>query len=225
MSLYYSDDRVTLYHGDCLEHPEWWTGADVLVTDPPYGIGWKKGFNRKASSRAHAGIVNDEDTTTRDLALRSWGDRPGVVWGSYAAAPPDLVKQWLAMLKAPDAGIVGSVTGYRRDLEPVFLVGLWPKRSARWSSLLATRSANVGGPVSPATRYGHPHAKPLDVLELVLERCPSGVIADPFAGSGSTLVAARNLGRTAVGVEIEERYCETIAKRLAQDCLDLGGLA
>lgn len=219
---YYDDGVVQLWHGDCRELTAW-LEADVLVTDPPYGIGWKKGENKAAGSRRHAGIVNDHDTSVRDAALAMWAPRPAAVWGAFAAPAPAGVKQWLAMRKAADAGVVGSTTGFRRDLEPVFLVGNWPQRPAEWSSLLATRAANSGGPHSPAARFGHPHAKPLDVLEWLIERCPPGVIADPFAGSGSTLVAARNLGRRAIGAEIEERHCETIARRLAQDALPLEG--
>lgn len=220
MGKYYEDESVTLWLGDCREVTAW-LEADVLVTDPPFGIGWKRGENPKRASRSHAGIQGDQDTSVRDAALTLWAPRPAAVWGAYAAPPPAGVKQWLAMRKAEDAGVVGSTTGFRRDLEPVFLVGAWPQRTARWSSLMATRAANSGGAHSPAARFGHPHAKPLDVLEWLIDKCPPGVIADPFAGSGSTLVAARNLGRRAIGVELEERYCEVIARRLSQDVLPL----
>jgi DNA modification methylase len=216
---YYADELVTLYHGDCREITEW-LAANVLVTDPPYGIGWKRGTNKARSSRAHAGIANDQDTSARDAALEAWGDRPGLVFGSFYAPPPPH-RHLLVWRKPGDAGVVGSTTGWRRDVEPVFLTGTWPQRTVRWSSVVESRTPMIGGAAGPAGRYGHPHAKPLDLMESLIDACPPGVIADPFAGSGSTLIAARNLGRRAIGVELEERYCRKIAQRLAQQALPL----
>ncbi len=216
---YYADDRVTLYLGDCREELGW-LEADVLCTDPPYGIGWKRGSKPGRGDKGSPGIVNDHDTSARDQVLAMWGDRPGVVFGSFYAPAPMQTKQWLVFAKGADAGVVGSTTGFRRDAEPVFLTGPWPKRAAAWSSLIATAK----GTSATATATGHPHTKPQDVMESLILACPPGVIADPFAGSGSTLIAARNLGRHAIGVEIEECYAEIIALRLAQDCLPLGGI-
>lgn len=219
---YYTDQHVTLYLGDCLEITEWLT-ADVLVTDPPYGIGWTKGQNDAAKSQAHSGIVNDEDTTVRDAALSMWGTiRPGIVFGSFRAPMPAGVIQTLIWRKPVDAGVVGSTTGFRTDVEPVYLIGQHQRRTSCRSSVLESKSnKNSYIRLSGARGSIHPHAKPPLILEQLIEWTP-GVVADPFAGSGSTLVAARNLGRRAIGVEIEERYCELIAKRLDQLAFDFG---
>ena len=215
---YYRDDLVTLYHGDCRDITAW-LEADVLVTDPPYGISWSKGDNPKAFSRRHAGIANDSDTSARDAALVAWGDRPALVFGTWKQQLAG-ARQTLVWRKPVDAGVVGSTTGYRTDTELIFLTGAWPATTSRWSSVLETGS-NKNAYLRPA--MGHPHAKPVGLLELLISRCPPGVIADPFAGSGSTLIAAANENRRAVGVELEERYCELIAKRLSNQTMSLFG--
>lgn len=221
---YYQDDHVTIYLGDCQEVTEW-LSADVLVTDPPYGIGWSRGENKARSSRAHRGILNDHDTSARDVALSMWHPRPAVVFGSFYAPQPAGLKQVLVWQKPPDAGVVGCVTGWRRDVEPVYLVGEWPSTTARWGSVLRSIIPNAGSPSSPAGMTGHPHAKPVDLMRMLIERSPQGTITDPFMGSGSTLRAAKDLGRKAIGVELDERYCEIAANRMGQEVLDFGGVA
>jgi DNA methylase len=221
---YYQDEHVTLYHGDCRTVTEW-LAADVLVTDPPYGRGWRSGQGLKNSygrgyGKAHGGIAGDNDTGTRDAALSAWGDRLAVVFGDPLCAKPAGAVQALIYAKPLDAGIKGARAGFRRDAEAIYLCGPWPARVGGRSSILAT-NGRVAGPRGMALANGHPHAKPVDVMETLISACPPGVIADPFAGSGSTLVAARNLGRKCIGVEVDERYCEQAARRLSQMVLGL----
>jgi site-specific DNA-methyltransferase (adenine-specific) len=218
---YYADDMVTLYHGDCRAITAW-LEADVLVTDPPYGIGGPGGRRRNA----HPAIEGDADTSTRDAALILWGDaRTVAVFGSFDRPEPRGKVFTLVYRKAPDAGSVGGRAGFRRDIEAVYLTGPWPLCYQGRSSLLETGSGKHSGSGGLTTRYGHPHAKPVDVMETLIAACPPGVITDPFAGSGSTLVAARNLGRKAIGIELEERYCEAAARRLQQDVLIVGAVS
>lgn len=217
---YYADEQVTLYHGDCREVTEW-LDADVLVTDPPYGVKWTSGVTsyRSTTSRVNghtAPITGDEDTGARDDVLASWGDRPAVVFGSWRAPRPAGVRHRLIWHKKGQAP--GPVrAAFMSQDEEIYILGEadWRKSSPPMRSVIATtepRSLEV-------TRTGHPTPKPLGLMEALIDRCPAGAIADPFAGSGSTLVAAKHLGRRAIGVEVEERYCELAALRLAQDTL------
>jgi site-specific DNA-methyltransferase (adenine-specific) len=223
---YYADDLVTLSHGDCLNLAldDWWTYGEVLVTDPPYGVRYK-------ATRGET-VANDHDFTTAAKALGFWGQepRPLAVFANHAsllgtlAAVQSLTSR-VRVLTWHKSNVNGAAPGnpWLADVEfAVCGVTEWPKRPV--SGLVSARRF-TGNPEwnSSPDAYLHPTQKPVPLMEAVILAMPSGVVADPFAGSGSTLVAARNLGRRAIGVELEERYCEVIAKRLAQDVLDFGG--
>lgn len=212
MNPYYQDDSVTLYHGDCLEIDAW-LEADVLVTDPPYGMAYKSG--RRSDSTF---IKGDADLSARDEALTLWGARPALVFGTWKQPRPAQVRQLIVWDKRGGVGFSGDLNMPWADVtEEIYVIGAgWTggRRPALYSvPTLASQAAN---------RPNHPTPKPVSLMEELLERCPIGTIADPFAGSGSTLVAAKRQGRKAIGVELEERYCEVITKRLAQGVLDFG---
>jgi len=149
-----------------------------------------------------------------------------MVFGHLQLAPPAGTQHVLIYRKPPDAGGRGGAAGFRRDAEAVYLLGDWQAGGlGGQTSILETGARSAGNPSGLAARYGHPHAKPVDVMErlcLAAWHCGCEVIADPFAGSGSTLIAARNLGLRAVGVEIHEPYAERAAMRLAQSALVIG---
>lgn len=224
MKPYYEDDWVTLFHGDCLELADVWTGADVLVTDPPYGIGWNRSNGTGIGKKAHAGIKNDRDTSARDDALDMWGSKPALVFGAMKADFPKGWKRALVFEKPRTAGIIGTRLPWFNNWEPIFLLGDWPDQTPTLSAVIKTSEPSASGYSGYASRTGHPHTKPQDVMTRLIEACPEGVVADPFAGSGSTLLAARNLGRKAIGVELEEKYCEVIVKRLSQQAFDFSSL-
>ena len=214
MTPYYQDDLVTLYHGDCLEVTEW-LQADVLVTDPPYGMGYHSG-RRKAGDH----IAGDGDTTLRDRVLAIWGDRPAIVFGTWKRARPDDTRQLIVWDKRGGAGFSGDLGMPWADItEEIYVLGKgWT--GGRVPAIYSIPTL----PSQSPERHGHPTPKPVRLMQHLIEKCPKGVIADPFSGSGATLVAARRLGRPAIGVEIDERYCETIANRVSQQAFNFDAL-
>lgn len=223
MSPYYADEWVTLYLGDCLAEDvaPLWLSADVLVTDPPYGMAYQSGSR---SARFDA-IAGDATTEVRDLALALWGTaRPALVFGTWRVPAPAGERQRLVWSKRNSGPGMGDLRlPWGTSHEEVYVLGQgWAHRgggSVRRAASVIDGFSQMGNPHGEVSKAGHPTAKPVALLETLLTRCPPGVVADPFAGSGSTLLAARHLGRRSVGVEVEERYAEVVATRCAQGAL------
>lgn len=218
MSLYYEDDFVQLHHGDC-RAVRGWTTADVLVTDPPYGIPAGR-LSWHTATQTHADAAWD-DLTIRDEALAMWGERPRAVFGSpkMTAHAPEHRGVPLVWDKGNSPGMGDHAWPFGASYELIWVHGDgWSGR--RRGSVFRSDHAS-----SAAVTVGHPTPKPVALMEALISYAPPGVIADPFAGSGSTLIAARNLGRKVIGVELEEKYCELIVRRLAQQAFQFEGLA
>jgi site-specific DNA-methyltransferase (adenine-specific) len=217
---YYEDDLITLYCGDSLKITEW-INADVLVTDPPYGVAWKSGGMSNAKVPVVDKIKNDENANVRDDALAAWGDKPAIVFGSWRVPKPNNVSHRLIWHKQANIPGMRATPWYSAD-EEIYVIGKGFVGKPE-QNVLVTNDRRDGA-YGEVAKWGHPTPKPVGLLERLLAKCPAGVIADPFAGVGSTLLAAKNLGRKAIGVELDEKYCETIAKRLGQNVFVFEGL-
>lgn len=212
---YYADEWVTIYHGDCREVRAW-LDADVLVTDPPYGMGYY--LHSRAQTNGAVEVSGDTDTTARDAALAAWGAaKPSMCFGSWRNHKP-ACDQVLIWDKGPEAALGHPI--FFSAFEEIYVRGMgWV--GPRGPNVIRVNGLARGG--NPRKDIGHPTPKPVSLMERLISHTPHGaVVADPFAGSGATLLAARNLKRRSIGVEVEERYCELIARRLAQDVLDFG---
>lgn len=216
---YYQDEWVTLYHADCRELLSAFR-VDGVVTDPPYGINWSvEGGGKRSNSRARhrrsfAPIVGD-DAPFDPAPLLAMG-LPTILFGAnhYADRLP-ANSGWIVWDKR-----VGMASTDQSDCELI------------WTNLGGAarmfRHVWNGGirPVedrSSAKAWGvlHPTQKPISLMRWLVKRCPGEIIFDPYAGSGTTLRAAKDIGKRCVGIEIEERYCEVAAKRCAQEVLEL----
>jgi DNA modification methylase len=203
--------NAELWLGDCREILPTLPKVDAVITDPPYGIAWTKPLLEGANSRAHDGIANDADTSARDGALALCAGIPAIVFGSFQAPFPPDVKQVLIWQKPGDAGLFGTVAGYRRDVEPIFLCGKWPAEAVARSSVLRGKASFRGHAGAEAN---HPHVKPVDLMEKLILAAGVGLVLDPFMGSGSTGVACMNLGKRFIGCEIDPGHFATACRRI-----------
>jgi site-specific DNA-methyltransferase (adenine-specific) len=216
MKPYYEHAGITIYHGDCLGILPF-VNADVLVTDPPYGIAYESGKTGHNGGAALPGITGDDDTSLRDEILAVWGDKPAIVFGSWKRPRP-LCVAVLTWDKGDHVGMGDLSLPWKPNTEEIYILG---------KGFIGHRGSSVlsfNAPVSwNSVGFGrqHPNQKPLDLMKHLVGKCPTGVVLDPFMGSGTTLLAAKNLGRQSIGIEIEERYCEIAARRLAQEVLPL----
>jgi len=213
---YYQRDGITIYHGDCLEIIGAIDGVDAIVSDPPYGISYKKSEGGRRGAYSGATVKRNMDSIAGDDSpfdpAPFLGYRNVILWGAnhYAQRLPH--GRWIAWNKLGDKEPWDSFS----DVEFAWQNGRGKDRmfSMLWKGLCQ------GLPGGKKERRHHPTQKPLRLMRWCMGLIPdAATILDPFMGSGTTLVAARAEGRRAIGVEIEERYCEIAAKRLSQGVL------
>lgn len=206
MTPYYSDDFVTLYHGDARDQP---LEGEVMLTDPPYGIDYRTGRPRLAGNARE--IEGDKSTAVRDEVLAAW-DGPALVFGTWKTPAPSTTNAALIWDQDGALGMGDLSIPWKPSFSLIYVIG------REWQGSRDEGSVLRFPPVQSVGRF-HPHQKPLPLLTHLLVKCRPGVVVDPFAGSGSTLVAAKQLGRRSIGFEVDERHCETAARRCSQDVL------
>lgn len=211
MQPYYQDDYITIVHGNCEEVLPGLPGIDSLITDPPYGMNMDtdssrfSGGHRSSQLKRGAGkdwgggIVND-DKPFGPAHLLNY--RRVVLWGFHHFASALPVGSVLVWLKRFDVAF-GS---FLSDAELAWMntgVGVYCFRDLSMNAIAQDRQ--------------HPSQKPVPLMRWTIEKAnPMGLVCDPYAGSGSILVAAKELGLKAIGIEIVEEYCQVAADRVSK---------
>ncbi len=219
MKPYYGPHAgITIYHASALAVLDEWDGLrtqsfDLLLTDPPYGLNEAAGKNK---SRGKFAVSKDYGNDTWDarpayeaIALARRLVRWHIVFGgNYYDLPP--AKCWLVWDKENGATDFADCELAWTNLDKAVR-----KLTYRWQGMLTE-------PGCPKEDRWHPTQKPEAVMRWALMQAPADVITvlDPFMGSGTTLVAAKRLGKQCVGIEREEKYCAIAAKRLEQETLN-----
>jgi len=213
---YYQDSHVTIYHGDCREVMPKIGRFDLLLTDPPYGI-----FKR---INAPGLMFGAKTIYCKDNSAPLWDKRPDagtlhmawdscdrhIVWGgNYMADILGACKGPLVWNK-----LTGNNSYADGEIAWSDVVGTTRIFTHQWCG--AFKDSERG------YRAEHPTQKPIALMTWCISLADNPkTIFDPFMGSGTTLRAAKDLGRKAIGIEIEERYCEISALRMSQEVLPL----
>jgi DNA modification methylase len=212
---YYQDDYVTLYHGDCRDILPHLEPVDLVLTDPPYGIGYDTAKANKPNQKQFKVIVND-DSFELAKAVISWrSDNPMVIFGAINF--PKLLPskgRWICWDKRCSEK-ADKMLGSPFELA-------WSNRKSGYDRMYRILHGGVVNANGKGPRF-HPTEKPIVLMQRIIEQDYKNaeVILDPFAGSGTTLIAVKRLGKKAIGIEIEEKYCELAASRLRQEVLPL----
>ena len=226
MKPYYERDGIVIYHADCREVlPTLETGSiDLVLTDPPYGKSERTERGKAGRGRspyAWSGAndfppVHGDDEPFNPAHLLRF-PRLILFGANYYAAHLPPSNSWLVWDKC--AGLVSKRTlGFNdngdAELAWTNLGGPVRVLPHRWMGLIRD---------SEKEPHLHPTQKPVALMTALIRHygTDGGVILDPYMGSGPVLRAAKDLGRKAIGIEIEERYCEVAAKRLSQEVLAL----
>jgi DNA modification methylase len=230
MTPYYDDGKgIVIYCGDCREMLPHLEPADLVLTDPPYGTeGLGNGYGRRQlhseNGRDGRKIIGDKDLGALSEAATLLRIVSGGVLCSFCA--PRRMNEVDGIFRSTGLSFVGELIwdkccpglGYtvRYSHESALLFSNGQIETPECAALSVVRY-----PVSHIdTASRHPHEKPVSFW-CNAARLKTGNILDPFMGSGTTLVAAKNLGRRAVGIELEEKYCEIAVKRLSQEVLPI----
>ena len=214
MQPYYEAGGVTIYHGDCREIAPELDGIGAIISDPPYGMDWA--FTGQGSGKRAQGGRNSVTKGQRiqgdaqEFDPTPWLSYPIVVLWGMQHYPHKLergsVLVWVK--KYPDA--LGT---FLSDADFAWMKG--------GCGVYVSKTIN---PASFQAEKIHPTQKPVSLMSWCIERAKvpqDATILDPYMGSGTTLVAAKNLGRQAVGIDTDERWCEAAARRLSQEVLAL----
>ena len=228
MKPYYEDNGVTIYHGDCREVLEALphNSVDLLLGDPPYGIEFTSqspGGRTVAGDGTHQAVKALREALFHSLLVLNSEAHLLLFcgWQGWAAFY-EAVSRYFAVRNAliwyKGGGGAGNIlSNYIRDYEVVIYAA---GSSGRPIGGLGTFSSVLQFSKVGRDRV-HPTEKPTPLLEHLISRhAPNGgTVLDPFMGSGASLLAAKSQGRKAIGIEIEERYCEIAARRMAQEVL------
>jgi DNA modification methylase len=209
MKPYYDEDGITIYHGDCREILPQLPKVDLVLTDPPYGINAARNRNSQKWGWTDFEITGwDIERPPSDLILQAvLAGKKAIVWGgNYFTDCLTPTDKWLIWDK-------GQSEFSLADVEMAWCSWRGAARRITLARAIALRDGKQ-----------HPTQKPIAVMKWAIQQAADvKSIIDPFVGSGTTLRAAKDLGRQAIGIEIEERYCEIAAKRLSQGVLELVG--